>query len=51
MRATAASVNSVFVQMASKVDQCEIKRLAESIGVHNASGAELATRRLRHRWL
>ena len=26
MRATAASVNSIFVQMASKVDQCEIKR-------------------------
>jgi membrane peptidoglycan carboxypeptidase len=44
MRATASSVNSIFVQMASKVDQCEIKRLAESIGVHNASGAELATR-------
>jgi membrane peptidoglycan carboxypeptidase len=44
MRATAGSVNSIFVQMASKVDQCEIKRLAESIGVHNASGADLATR-------
>ncbi len=43
MRATASSVNSVFVQMASKVDQCEIKRLAESIGVHNASGEELET--------
>jgi membrane peptidoglycan carboxypeptidase len=43
MRGTAGSVNSVFVQMASKVDQCEIKRLAESIGVHNASGEELAT--------
>jgi membrane peptidoglycan carboxypeptidase len=43
MRATASSVNSIFVQMASKVDQCEIKRLAESIGVHNASGAELET--------
>jgi len=44
LRATAGSVNSIFVQMASKVDQCEIKRLAESIGVHNASGAELASR-------
>jgi membrane peptidoglycan carboxypeptidase len=43
MRATASSVNSIFVQMASKVDQCEIKRLAESIGVHNASGEELET--------
>jgi len=43
MRGTAGSVNSVFVQMASKVDQCSIKTLAESIGVHNASGDELAT--------
>ena len=41
MRATASSVNAIFVQMASKIDQCEIKRLAESIGVHNASGEEL----------
>lgn len=44
MRGTAGSVNSVFVQMASKVDQCLIKKLAESIGLHNASGAELSTR-------
>jgi len=44
MRGTAGSVNSVFVQMASKVDQCSIKRLAQSIGVHNASGAELSSR-------
>jgi membrane peptidoglycan carboxypeptidase len=44
LRGTAGSVNSVFVQMASTVDQCQIKKLAESIGVHNASGAELATR-------
>ena len=52
MRATAASVNSIFVQMASKVDQCEIKRLAESIGVHNACGAELASAALvLDRWL
>lgn len=36
-RATASSVNSVFIQMASKIDQCSIKQLAESIGVHNAS--------------
>ncbi|HEX7834212.1 MAG TPA: transglycosylase domain-containing protein [Pseudolysinimonas sp.] len=44
MRATASSVNAIFVQMASKVDQCEIKRLAESIGVHNANGKPLVTR-------
>ena len=43
MRATAGSVNSIFVQMAAKVDQCQIRKLAESIGVHNASGAELET--------
>ena len=39
MRGTAGSVNSVFVQMASTVDQCKIRNLAESIGVHNANGA------------
>jgi membrane peptidoglycan carboxypeptidase len=39
MRGTAGSVNSVFVQMASKVDQCKIRNLAESLGVHNANGA------------
>jgi membrane peptidoglycan carboxypeptidase len=44
MRATASSVNAIFVQMASKVDQCEIKRLAESIGVHNANGEALSSR-------
>jgi membrane peptidoglycan carboxypeptidase len=44
LRGTAGSVNSVFVQMASKVDQCKIKKLAESIGVHNASGKPLSTR-------
>jgi membrane peptidoglycan carboxypeptidase len=43
MRGTAGSVNSVFVQMASKVDQCSIRKLAESIGVHNASGDQLHT--------
>ena len=52
MRATASSVNAIFVQMASKIDQCEIKRLAESIGVHNASGeAALVASVLLDRWL
>ena len=37
-RGTAGSVNSVFVQMASEVDQCEIAKLAASIGVHRADG-------------
>ena len=44
VRGTAASVNSVFIQMAKAVDQCDIRRLAESIGVHDAGGNELMTR-------
>src|SRR5690606_16918152 len=35
VRGTAGSVNSVFIQMAKAVDQCDIRKLAESIGVHN----------------
>lgn len=38
IRGTAQSVNSVFVQMASEVDQCDIAKLAASIGVHRADG-------------
>lgn len=44
MRGTAASVNSVFIQMAKRIDQCDIRRLAESIGVKNANGNDLITR-------
>ena len=43
-RATAASVNSVFVQMAKSIDSCDIRKLAESIGLRNANGSELSTR-------
>jgi membrane peptidoglycan carboxypeptidase len=43
MRGTANSVNSVFVQMASKVDQCAIRDAAQALGVHNASGDQLHT--------
>jgi membrane peptidoglycan carboxypeptidase len=35
IRGTAGSVNSVFIQMAKAVDQCDIRTLADSIGVHN----------------
>jgi membrane peptidoglycan carboxypeptidase len=35
VRGTAGSVNSVFIQMAKAVDQCDIRNLADSIGVHN----------------
>jgi membrane peptidoglycan carboxypeptidase len=38
VRGTGASVNSVFIQMARAVDQCSIRTLAESIGVHNGDG-------------
>jgi membrane peptidoglycan carboxypeptidase len=44
VRGTAASVNSIFIQMAKAVDQCDIRKLAESIGVHDAGGNELITR-------
>jgi membrane peptidoglycan carboxypeptidase len=37
-RATGASVNSVFLQMAMKLDQCDIREMAQSIGVHTATG-------------
>jgi membrane peptidoglycan carboxypeptidase len=47
-RGTADSVNSVFVQMAAELDQCRIKELAASIGVHRGDGepdgSDLATR-------
>lgn len=34
-RATGASVNSIFIQMAKAVDQCSIRTIAEDLGVHN----------------
>ncbi len=39
VRGTQWSVNSVFIQMAEEVDQCDIAKLAASIGVHRADGA------------
>ena len=41
IRGTAGSVNSVFVQMAAEVDQCDIAKLAASIGVHAACGFQM----------
>ncbi|GAB3397754.1 transglycosylase domain-containing protein [Schumannella luteola] len=35
-RGTAQSVNSVFLQMATKVDQCDIADVAAKLGIHNA---------------
>ncbi|QEO08706.1 transglycosylase domain-containing protein [Protaetiibacter larvae] len=47
-RGTAWSVNSVFMQMATEVDQCSTKEIARSIGVHrgdgNPDGSDLHTR-------
>jgi membrane peptidoglycan carboxypeptidase len=36
MAATAASVNGAFVSMALKLDLCQTKKIAESLGVHTA---------------
>jgi membrane peptidoglycan carboxypeptidase len=43
LRATAESVNSVFLQMAASLDLCDIRNIAESLGVHNANGSPLST--------
>lgn len=39
VNATANSINSVFVQMGMKVDQCDTRKIAQSLGVHRAQGA------------
>lgn len=36
VNATANSINSVFLQMATKVDQCDTRDIAISLGVHRA---------------
>lgn len=43
LRATASSINSAFASMASKLDLCDIRDTAASMGVHRADGAELKT--------
>jgi membrane peptidoglycan carboxypeptidase len=40
-RATALSVNVAFLNMAQKLDLCDIRDTAKSLGVHRADGAEL----------
>ncbi|MFM6973970.1 MAG: transglycosylase domain-containing protein [Agromyces sp.] len=39
--ATRYSVNSAFVSMASQLDLCNIKKVAQGFGVHRADGREL----------
>jgi membrane peptidoglycan carboxypeptidase len=41
--ATQRSVNGAFISMALKLDLCEIKNTAESLGVHRADGNPLMT--------
>lgn len=41
LSATSASVNVAFVQMAQKLDLCDIRADAEAMGVHRADGKEL----------
>lgn len=39
--ATAGSINGAFASMAQKLDLCDIRDIAQSLGVHRADGAEL----------
>lgn len=41
--ATARSVNGAFASMAQKLDLCQIRDVATSMGVHRADGADLET--------
>ena len=43
MQATAGSINAAFVNMASKLDMCDIRDVAASMGVHRADGGKLQT--------
>ncbi|MCU1526541.1 MAG: hypothetical protein JWP75_304, partial [Frondihabitans sp.] len=40
-QATAASINTAYVAMAQKLDLCDIRDVAKSMGVHPAEGGEL----------
>ncbi len=42
LSATKGSVNAAFINMASKLDLCDIRDVAVSMGVHNADNSELA---------
>jgi membrane peptidoglycan carboxypeptidase len=42
LQATARSINSVFIQMSAQLDLCDIRDVAKSLGVHNASGQPLS---------
>jgi membrane peptidoglycan carboxypeptidase len=42
LKATARSINSVFIQMSAQLDLCDIRDVAKSLGVHNATGQPLS---------
>jgi len=42
LSATKGSVNAAFMNMATKLDLCDIRDTAESMGVHNADNSELS---------
>ncbi len=42
LSATVNSVNAAFVGMAQKLDLCDIRTVAQSMGIHRADGAELS---------
>ncbi|MHC5794552.1 transglycosylase domain-containing protein [Lacisediminihabitans sp. FW035] len=42
LSATKGSVNAAFMNMASRLDLCDIRDTAESMGVHNADNSELS---------
>ncbi len=43
LNATAESINTAYVSMASALDLCDIRRNAEAFGVHPAAGGQLDT--------
>lgn len=43
LQATVDSVNSAFIDMASKMDQCAIRDTAMSLGIHRGDGLDLET--------
>ncbi|CAB4866951.1 unannotated protein [freshwater metagenome] len=43
LEAVRASINSAFASIGEQLDQCEIRKMAESLGIHRADGALLQT--------
>jgi membrane peptidoglycan carboxypeptidase len=41
LKGTALSINGVFASMAQQVDLCDVKHLAQAMGVHPATGGQL----------